>query len=233
MNAKLAVVPLALLLVASVLGVSYAMWSDTIRMNFATNTGEVNVEFSRAYVSDSENVTGIGYNDFNGTVSNYPDVDDFIDGVAVVPGDLDWVELDKDYAWGTAELLDTDGDGDYDTVEVTLFNTYPFYMTWLSVEVHNIGTIPVIFDYYIINGTTLTKYQIGSNALAFIDADNDGEPELVVQFVDLLGSQMEPGDERESSIRIMVLQPAEENSVYKIYIQLVAVQWNESIYQTS
>jgi len=241
-NKSVLAFPLLLAIVLGMMGATYALWSETLKINVTVETGELKACFTRAYLSDTENVTGVGYNDYNGEVELPPGTPGTIDpnitcnmynnGVAVLHGDLNFWESDKDYAWGTAELLDPDNDSNYDTVAVTLYNTYPGYMTWLSIEVENTGTIPLFFDFYIVNGTTLTKLQVGENWLVFLDADNDCKPELVVQLVDLLGNQTDPGVELESSIRILVLQDADENATYHIAIQLVAVQWSESIYYT-
>ena len=241
-NKSVLAFPLLLAIVLGMMGATYALWSETLKVNVTVETGELKACFARAYLSDTENVTGVGYNDYNGEIELPPgdpgtvdpniSCDNFTNGVAVLHGDLNFWESDKDYAWGTAELLDPNNDSNYDTVVVTLYNTYPGYMTWLSVEVENTGTIPLFFDFYIVNGTTLTKLQVGENWLVFLDADNDCKPELVVQLVDLLGNQTDPGVELESSIRILVLQDADENATYHIAIQLVAVQWSESIYYT-
>ncbi|MHC1601462.1 MAG: hypothetical protein ACXQTI_07115 [Candidatus Nezhaarchaeales archaeon] len=239
-NKSVLAFPLLLAIVLGMMGATHALWSETLKVNVTVNTGELKACFVRAYLSDTENVTGVGYNDYVGTVevppgapgTLEPDIpcESFADGVAVIHGDLDYNQANKDHAWGTAELLDPDGDGNNDTVVVTLYNTYPGYVTWLSIEVENTGTIPLFFDYYIVNGTTLTKLQIGANWLAFLDSDGDCKPEIAVQLIDVLGQQMEPGDERECSIRLIILQDANMSATYKIYIQLVAVQWSESIY---
>jgi len=233
-NRSTLLVPLVFALLLGVVGVSYAMWSGTLRVNVTVVTGELDVEIVRAYLSDTENVSGVGYNDYVGniTVNGQPETLDpvipcanFTNGVAIVQGDLNYGESDKDYAWGEA-TLSPDGK----TVTVKIHNAYPGYVNWLSIEIQNTGTIPLFFDYYIVNGTTLTKQQIGANHLALLDADGDCKPEVVVQLIDVLGQQMHPGDQRECSIRFMLLQDADENAEYVIEIELVAVQWSESIY---
>ncbi len=241
-NKSVLAFPLLLAIVLGMMGATYALWSETLKINVTVETGELKACFARAYLSDTENVSIAPPNDYNGFVRVPPLAPGTIDpnitcemynnSVAVLHGDLEFWESDKDYAWGTAELLDPNNDSNYDTVVVTLYNTYPGYMTWLSVEVKNTGTIPLFFDFYIVNGTTLTKLQVGANWMVFLDADGDCKPELAVQLIDVLGQQMEPGEERECSIRILVLQDANENATYHIAIQLVAVQWSESIYYT-
>jgi len=233
---KLLLIPIFLLLVSSIV-VVYAMWSETLRINVTVNTGEVDAEIVRAYTSDPTpppSTETHGALDYNGTPDAWPDRTDFNytgEGwVAVISGDIDYEELDKNVAWAEAWTEDTDGDGDSDTAYVKIHNGYPGYMVWFSLEVDNVGTIPIFIDYYIVNGTTLTEEEIKKNNLVFLDANGDYEPEVLIQLYNLLGDQIDPGDGRESSWRIVVLQPAEENSEYVISVRLVAVQWNESIY---
>ena len=242
LNKSVLVFPILAVIMLGMMGATFALWSETLKINVTVNTGELKTCFVRAYLSDTENASGVGYNDYVGVVEVPPGAPGTIDpniscnsfnnGVAVVHGDLDYHQSDKDYAWGTAELDDPDNDGNNDTVIVVLHNVYPGYVTWLSVEVENAGTIPLYFDYYIVNGTTLTAQQVGENWLVFLDSDGDCKPELAVQLIDILGNQIDPGDERECSIRFIVLQDANETATYKIFIRLVAVQWSESIYNT-
>jgi len=42
---------IALVMLAS-MGIAFAMWSETLRINVTVNTGEVNVEIVDAYTSD-------------------------------------------------------------------------------------------------------------------------------------------------------------------------------------
>lgn len=133
-------------------------------------------------------------------------------------------------AWAEAWTEDTDGDGDNDTAYVKIHNGYPGYTVWFSLEVDNVGTIPFFIDYYVVNGTTLTKEEIEENNLVFLDANGGCKPEVLIQLYNLLGEQIDPGQGRESSWRIVVLQPASENPEYVISIKLIVVQWNESIY---
>jgi len=225
---------LAVLVLFIAIGTIYAMWSETLRINVTANTGELDAAIVRAYTGDG----APGIADYNGEVDVWPSCEDFTYNpgygwVAVLAGDLNYWETNKDVAYADVWLEDTDGDGDDDVCYVKIHNAYPGYLTWLSLEVDNVGTIPLFIDYYIVNGTTLTNDQITANSLVFLSADEDCEPEVVIQLYNLLGDQIDPGDGRESSWRILVLQPAKENSEYVIVIELVAVQWNESIYYTT
>ena len=163
---------LALLLLFIIMGTAYAMWSEVLKVNAIVNTGEVDAEIVRAYTPDS--VPGIL--DYNGRPTTWPSPEDFVFNpgygwVAVIAGDIEYWETDKDVAYADTWLEDSDGDGDTDTVYVKMHNAYPGYMIWLSLEVDNVGTIPIFIDYYIVNGTTLTDEQIERNNLVFLDAD--------------------------------------------------------------
>ena len=46
----------------------------------------------------------------------------------------------------TVNPVDTDGDGDIDKLEVTISNAYPCIDYYLPIDIHNIGSIPVIIS---------------------------------------------------------------------------------------
>ena len=52
MKAKATTMLLSALLLAAIVGVGYAMWSETLRVNITVNTGEVDVEFSNWSCND-------------------------------------------------------------------------------------------------------------------------------------------------------------------------------------
>ncbi len=53
MKSKATTMFLSALLLAAIIGVGYAMWSETLRVNVTVNTGEVDVEFSDWSCSDT------------------------------------------------------------------------------------------------------------------------------------------------------------------------------------
>ena len=56
-----------------------------------------------------------------------------------------YVEIDQDKEVASVEydLIDTDGDGSYDKLELDLLNTYPCCWIYIEIDIHNCGSIPV------------------------------------------------------------------------------------------
>ncbi|MEM0243731.1 MAG: hypothetical protein QXM42_00670 [Zestosphaera sp.] len=198
--------------------VALAMWSETLMINTTVNTGELDWEFvpgSVIYLDACGLEPGYGVfkgNDWN--ASYYP-----------MPGAL---QLDKDVGCTNVTLLDTDGDGDYDTMEVTLNNVYPWYYTHIAFKVHNDGTIPLKIWRVVING--VAYYELNEQELqqgVELDLNDDGEPDVTVWWGDNFGVQLHPCRSADISFDLTVLQPAPENASLTIYISFEAIQWNE------
>jgi len=103
------------------------------------------------------------------------------------------------------------------TLVVTVNNGYPSYFNDIQVEFNNTGTIPVKIQ-------SINITPIGF-ALASAYGADDGP--IWVDFVDGVGSQLEPGDLAGSSFKIHVEQCAEELANYTFTVEVLLVQWNE------
>ena len=96
-------------------GTAMAMWSETLRTNVYIDTGEVKVEWSEWYCSDTgPDPQAPGYNNDEG----------------------------KDVASCNVEPEIID-DGNVIKLNVTIDNAYPGYTTSITMVVDNIGTVPV------------------------------------------------------------------------------------------
>lgn len=124
------------------------------------------------------------------------------------PGDLDPLHPDlpvyeeKDVA-KTETWIDPNDD---QLLHIVITDGYPYYRVAVHVSAWNNGTVPV-------------KLQgiINNNALDCITIDpSDG-----------IGEQVDPGDHRNYTIYVTVLQCAEELSDYYFTVELYFVQWNE------
>ena len=211
------VILLALLIVAGI-GVAYAMWSEVLRVNVYVNTGEVDWEIvggTLLYLDAKGLPPGYGLyggNDWNASYLPQPGAE----------------QLDKDVGCTDAELLDSDGDGDYDLMNVTLYNVYPWYYTHIAFKVHNIGTIPIKIWKVIING--LEYYELNAQELqegVYLDLTGDGKPDVLIWWGDNFGVQLDPCQSADISLDITVLQDAPEGSTLTFTVQLIAIQWNE------
>ena len=217
MRKTVALIPIFLLLLVS-MSVAYAMWSETLKINVTAKTGELDWEFvngSVIYLDACGLQPGYGYyggNDWNAT--NLP-----------APGAT---QLDKDVGCTNVTLIDSDGDGDYDTMNITLNNVYPWYYTHIAFKVHNDGTIPLKIWRVVIDSQAF--YELNEQALQQgleVDADGDGYNDTLIWWGDNFGKQLEPCQSADISLDITVLQKAPENSTYNILITFDAVQWNE------
>ncbi len=217
MNAKTLGLLAVFLLVAS-MATAYALWSEKLKSNSYIETGELDWEIvsgPTVWLDACGLQPGYGQyggNDWN--ASNLP-----------APGA---VQLDKDVGCTDVVLVDTDGDGDYDTLNITLDNVYPWYYTHIAIKVHNDGTIPLKIWRVIIDGNEY--YELNEQELqegVYIDADGDGYDDLLIWWGDNFGVQLHPCQSADISLDITVLQEASENSTYNILIQFDAIQWNE------
>jgi len=107
---------LALALIAIVLGTALAMWSETLMVNVAVNTGEVKVKFSDWSCSDKG-------------------ADPQAEGFHNTEG--------KNVASCGITVEKRDDEGNPIKLLVTINNAYPGYSVDVDLVIDNIGTIPV------------------------------------------------------------------------------------------
>ncbi len=118
----------------------------------------------------------------------------------------------KDVASCNVSVERMDDEGNAIKLLVVLNNTYPGYAVDIDLVVDNIGTIPVKLYNYSINGTQSSS--LTTNAIkAVLDIPED--------------TQIHPGGNSTYTLRIAILQGAEENETYTFEIVLTFAQWNE------
>lgn len=116
-------------------------------------------------------------------------------------------EFDKDVATTTVSLVDLDGDGIYDKIEVTIDNAYPSYEVWIDCFIRNYGTIPAKIQDIIVSAPS--------------------ELYVEVNWFIYPGMQIDPEDEVMAEIYVHVEQMASQGSTYSFSGILDVVQWNE------
>jgi len=125
--------------------------------------------------------------------------------MAVISVAVDEVE-EKDWVANTyTELFDSNGDGWYDTILITVTNAYPSYSAYIHFTVQNVGTIPACLNNIIIDGPACIE----------LDA------------WDSIGEQRDPGDRADNTMWFHVLQCAEELTTYEFTVTFHYVNWNE------
>jgi hypothetical protein len=149
------------------------------------------------------------------TISN-PDPESIPPATHLDPKGLDEngyvIFWDKDVGWTTLQKS-----VDKETLNVTLHNVYPCYFNDLEIHFKNVGSVPVKLQNW-----TLTP--IGFTRASALNA-NDGE--IWIDWVDGIGTQIEPEGQAASSLLIHVEQPALPDHTYSFTITVLFVQWNE------
>ncbi|MEM1628456.1 MAG: hypothetical protein QXP02_03440 [Desulfurococcaceae archaeon] len=208
----------AIILISLSAILALAMWSETLRVNSSISTGEVDWEIVSGtviYLDACGLQPGYGVfrgNDWNATYLPLPGA----------------VQLDKDVGCADVTLIDSDGDGDYDTMNVTLHNVYPWYYTHIAFKVHNDGTIPIKIWRIIIDGQEF--YELNEQELqqgVELELTGDDKPDLLIWWGNNFGVQLHPCQSADISFDVTVLQDAPQSSTLTFTVQLEAIQWNE------
>jgi len=210
-------IPFSIILLILSAATALALWSETLRVNVAVGTGEVDWEIVGpvTWLDACGLLPGYGYfrgNDWNASYLPEPGA----------------VQLDKDVGCTDVTLIDSDGDGDYDTMNITLSNVYPWYYTRTSFKVHNDGSIPIKIWRVIINGREF--YELNEQELqqgVELDLTGDGKPDVLIWWGDNFGVQLEPCRSADVGLDITVLQDAPQGSTLSFTVSLEAIQWNE------
>jgi len=202
LNKKFAAIPILLIFALAITGFAYAHWAKKLTITGNVNTTELDWEF-RTPISCLD---GPGVKDY--------------------AGDCEWNiwQGDKDIGGPTTlELVDTDGDGDKDQLNVILQNVYPWYFEAITFHVRNNGEMPLEFKKVIINGQEFTS----GTPTVFLDLNNDGLDDIKIKYLNNLGKQLHPNDWIEVSIFILILQnDAIEGQILTFTIKLVAENWS-------
>lgn len=207
------------------LGIAYSAWTDTITIGGTVETGSLCWEFVSCSMMDEFEPVNPG-GDYVGFSSPYADKT-CEPGFPLTAQGYFW-NLDKNVGWGVQQRQDNDGDGFYETLEITLNNVYPCYFNELSFYVRNCGSIPLKFDHILINGVA---YNIGQPYVS-LDLSGNGEDDFEIWWrEEYWGYQLEPGDPApEFSFWMHVLQDEGEGvqgESFTFTLSLVGVQWNE------
>lgn len=201
---------LATLFVVSTLALAganivYALWSETLTINGSITTTELDWE----YLDPTTGLPSYTQGDIG--------PDPFSDGT-----------YGKDVASTTGEFFDTDGDGDYDTLEVTVDTAYPRYYNDISFWVHCNGHLPLHIDHvnFVVDGTVVET--ITATGDVYLDLDGDGQDDIRIYWGNNFGLQMHYCDYVMLSFAFEILQQAPQGETLTFAIEIVGVQYNEA-----
>jgi len=197
---------LTLALIAMILGTALAMWSETLRVNVAVNTGEVKVKFLEWSCSD----TGAD-----------PQAPGFHN------------EEGKDVASCGITIEKRDDEGNAIKLLVTIDNAYPGYSVDVNLVIQNIGTIPVKLSSYSISpvSSSITimwrRPPHTPTPTPTPPPTPPPVPPVSVQLDPPINTQMHEGETSNYILHITVNEGAEELETYQFEVTLVFAQWNK------
>ena len=209
---KIGLICLAFVLAMGGFGVSYALWSDTLYLDTTVETGTVEWEYLRPPIAPGEPPRPpIVTQDDQGD-----DPPDFIKDVA----STGWL------------YVDSDGDGDFDTLELTISNAYPGYTNHCAFWVHGKGSVPLHIErvYFIVNDIVIETLTANGGVLMDLGAGAIPGDDVYVYWGDSFGTQLHACDYADMSFDITILQPAPQGATMTFQIEIEAVQYNESIH---
>jgi hypothetical protein len=209
---KIGLLCLAVVLALGSMGFAYAMWYEDLFIEGTVQTGELDWEFDCGTVTVGDPCDPATIDKQCGDLFTNP-----------TP-----VSTGKNVGCTDVICLDTDKDGDVDTLQVILYNTYPGYYVHIGYYVHNNGTIPLHFEEATISDCddeTYVFYAIP--CVVSFDGDEDGDLDFDVRFGDNFNAQVHPCESIDQSFDVHVRQQAEQGATYCFEIKLRAVQYNE------
>ncbi|MEM3357309.1 MAG: hypothetical protein QW166_05735 [Candidatus Bathyarchaeia archaeon] len=113
---------------------------------------------------------------------------------------------------------------DQEICYVTINHGYPSYNVHFSITIKNTGNVA-----WKIQGYTVDSTIVPENTWVKVDLDGDGKPDIEFYITDSIGEQVEPGQSKETSMDIHVLQTATPGSTYYFTFKIQLVQWNEYV----
>jgi len=205
---KLTAILMLIIFALTATGIAYALWSENLTINGTINTSELDWELVRGYLIHLDDG-----NDWN--ASWYPEAG--------------FEQLDKNVGSTVVSQIDSDGDGDLDTIVVTMTNVYPWYGEHIAFRVHNNGEIPLKIwkVVYKVGNTVVAEIYESPDYAIPIDLNGDGKYDIATWWGDNFGKQLHPCGSQDISFDLTVLQDAPQGSTLTFTIECVAVQWNE------
>jgi len=213
---KIGLLAITLVIVLGALGIGYARWSDKVTMtaNVGTDNVALCITQSGLKAPFSSDACGSGHKDAGGLGST-------CNPLVIGEGQPN---PPKDVACTDVTWVDCH------TLSIVVTNGYPYYAAGVDFTVCNNGSVPVKIWKVVISddfGNSHTFY--GSPADAAIDLNNDGKCDMIIDWGDSWGNQLENQVCADESLAFILLEDIPQNQTNTLHftITLTAVQWNE------
>ena len=205
---------LATLMVASVVGVAYAHWSDYVYISGTAEMGELLV----------------GWLDIKDCWDNE---DTFVPIKEVASVEC-WLDVPE------TSVHHEPPQTVFKVLYLVVHNAYPQYMAFCKVNLKNAGTIPAhIIGVSIYDPDGLLTIQPTADPTHYEikkDVDGDGDLEVIINLylykqdtgLPLVCNQIDPCTEEPVDIVLEFKQDAEECHTYEFSIVIEAIQWNKA-----
>lgn len=206
---KFGIAFLALALALTLTGAAFAAWTDDLTITGTVTTGELDWEF---------------YNPQNPGAEPKLTCEDQGPDPQQSPGQN---TEGKDVASTTAVFSDTDADGDYDRMSLTIDNAYPYYYNHCAFWVHCNGNIPLIIERvnFVVDNTVVAS--LTKSGEVQLDLGGTSDPDISIYWGDNFGAQLHYCDRADMSFDFYVLQEAPQGQSLTFSIEIVGIQWNE------
>jgi len=189
------------LIALTIVGFTYAHWSETLWLNGTVTTGNMCAEFLPPITKTD-----------HGKDWTYD------------PGIINVRQIDKDIGNSSGYFMDVNQDGCNDTLVIELNNVYPCYYEHISFWIHNCGTIPWRIWRVIFNPGNVIIYRPSNLTL---DLNSDGKADIEIYWGNNFGQQVDPCGKVDLSFDIHILQPCPENTTLTFTVTIEMVNWNE------
>lgn len=200
-------IPVVVMIMLSAAGLAYAHWTDLIRINGIVKTGTLSIGFDHAYCIDKETWWFL-----------HPEL---------APPGWEYKDVACCDCWLDEEHTDvhTNKTG-YKKLWINITNAYPSYWCNVTFVLRNLGTIPGIFQNFTLIGCPpLVFVSTGPGMWEAVDTDL-GKVVFNLEFIDLVGIQLDPCHKTKAEVDIHFKQTAPECHSYCFDIEIGIIQWD-------
>lgn len=222
---KTGLIMLSLVLALAIAGVGFAQWHEDLTIVGDVHTGDVNAGMELVESWDLGTTANPGY-------AKDPDPAKGTQGPDYPGGTT--ARLDKDVGCTTVTGTDSDTDGKWETMTITITDAYPCYISGVTYNVVNTGSVPIEIVGIRAVGEVPAELYVMS-----IDLEKVGvlgmcliKTGTVIEISEDNRAQIDPGEAHKAGIGVSVGDPhygcpaPDENTSYTFTVEIQTQQWN-------